>query len=313
MDCTHPRHRRLAQRGSACRALLLLALLASIGAPRAFAEEGAGDDDAAAAPVVDVRPHSDEVVAAALERFKKSFAKPSMDARLRILQWLGRHRHKKVLRTLSKILTRDRNLEIKAMAARGIGYQLSEAKSARKVLTKALDKFKRYGSREAPEDDEIEAINEEEAQILVACVDGLRALHPHAPKRHKRDGWDAIEPLIDHMHDDVAIAVFRYCGETKEYRGLPRILEWFNYYPDGHSWNGASATVDTGTAGSADAKAARAKVQRAMAGRKKKARPDAHAEMAKAVEQITGEALKDPKALTAWMKENKRLLQRNGV
>ena len=297
--------------------LVLLFLVASLAPQqRAGCEDaapGAGAKVEEAQPVVDIRPHDDKDVAKALERFKIRFAKPSVDQQLSTLQWIGRYRHKKVLKTLKKILFRHKNLELRAMAAQGIGNQFSEAKSARKSLNEAVKKFKRYGSRANPEDDEIEAINNEEAQILVACIDSLRKLHPHAPRRHKRDGWDDLAPMIDHRSDAVAVAMFRYCGATKELRGLKRIVAWFNYYPDGYSWAGASATVDTGAAGTADADAARSAVQGMMAGRVKKARPDAHAEMVKCVKELTGKDMKDPKELVAWMKANKQMLKRAGA
>lgn len=257
--------------------------------------------------------HSDEDVKAAKERFEKDWDTGQLDKQVGILRWYGLYRHRDVRKRLEKILEREKNLELKAIAAEGLGNQWSDPKMARKALEDAIKEFRRYGSREDPDDAETIAVNEEEAKVLVACIHGLRTIHPYAPRRHRNDKWDDLEPLIDHMHDDVAIAMFRYIGETKEYRGLPKMLEWFNYYPDGHSWAGASASVDTGAEGNADAKAAKAKVGRAMAGRKKKARPNAWEAMQKAAEKLTGTLFDNPNALQAWMDENKRLLAEHGV
>ena len=288
------------------RAAWLLAGLAGLGlvAPLAVgAEEEA----------LEAASHEDAVVDEATERFEAEWDAGALDKQVTILRWYGLHRHRDVRKRLERILDREKNLELKAVAAEGLGNQCSDAKAARKALEEAVKAFRRYGSREDPEDPETIAVNEEEAKVLVACLDGLRRLHPYAPRRHRNDNWDDLEPMIDHLHDDVAIAMFHYVGETREYRGLPKILEWFNYYPDGHSWAGASASVDTGTSGNADARAARSKVARAMAGRKKKARPGAWEAMQKAVEAITGEAIDTPAALDAWMDANERLLDEHGV
>lgn len=259
------------------------------------------------------QPHADDLVKDATARFEKEFSAGELDAKVRILKWYGMHQHKTVLKKLTRILEREPELELKQLAALGIGNQASEAKEARSVLEKALETFRRYGSREDPEDEETERVNEFEARVLVACIDGLRVLHPHAPRRHKNDNWDEIKVMIDHMHDDVAIAMFKYCGETKEWRALPQIMEWFNFYPDGVSWAGASATVDTGAAGTKDANAARSKVKSMMAGRRKKARPNAWLAMAGAVKAMTGEEMAKPADLKAWMEEKEDFLAKQGV
>ncbi len=257
--------------------------------------------------------HTDDVVKQAMARFEAEYDSGALDKQVTILRWLGAHRHPTVRKRLERLLMRETNLELKALAAEGLGNQASDAKAARRALEVAVKEFARYGGAEDPKGPAAIARNEEEAKVLVACLHGLRTLHPYAPRRHKNDAWDDLEPMIDHMHDDVAVAMFEFVGETKEYRGLPKILEWFTYYPDGASWSGASATVDTGAEGNTDAKAARAKVMRSMAGRKKKARPGAWDSMRKAVEQVTGVALTTPAELKAWMEENKRLLAQHGV
>ena len=103
------------------------------------------------------------------------------------------------------------------------------------------------------------------------------------------------------------------CGRLKEYRALPIILEWFNYYPDGYSWSGGSVRVDTGAAGNKDAKAAKAKWKAKFGGRAKKARPLVWEKMVEALELITGEEFAKPEQLEKWMKDNKLLLRKHGV
>jgi hypothetical protein len=254
-------------------------------------------------------PHEDKVVKEARERFKKDFDDPDMDKRIRILRWYGMHMHKTVLKDLKKIFLTDKSVELQAVAAEGLGNQLPYPRDASIALMTGLKKHEDYASRELVEGDPQEYVQDNEARVLTNALHALGKLGQKPDKK----GWKLIRNLIDHFHDDVAIAMLNWCGATKEWRSLPIILEWFNFYPDGYSWSGASASVDTGAAGNKDANAAKAKVKAKLAGRAKKARPQAHEAMKKALKAITGKDFEKPKELQAWMDENKQLLKKNGM
>ena len=69
----------------------------------------------------------------------------------------------------------------------------------------------------------------------------------------------------------------------------------------------------TGAAGGGDAAKAKAKFNAMFGSRPKKARPEAHLAMRKALEEITGTKFTTYEELKAWMKKNKALLKKNGA
>ena len=287
-----------------CLGVALLALL--LASPAALAKES---KDKAPEP----KSHADKDVEDAIKRFNSEYKLKDVDRKIRILRWIGHYRHPSVLKKLKKIVMTEKDAEIQAVAAEGFGNQISIAKDANKVVKAALQKFRKFGSREDPKTPELIGRNNEEAQVLVRLLESLAKLYPYDTRRHKNDGFKDLIKFIDHNSDDVACAMFEYIGTTKEYRSLPRVLEWFNFYPDGYSWAGASAKVDTGTAGSADQKAAKAKALGKAGARRKKIRPAAWQAMSDAVKELTGKEMKKPKELKDWMSDNKILLKKHGL
>ena len=91
------------------------------------------------------------------------------------------HIHKSVLKRLKKIVMNPAtNPELAAKAAEGLGYQVSVAKDATKVIKATLQKLKKYGSREEPKTNELIARNHEEAQVLVRLFESLTTLQPYS-------------------------------------------------------------------------------------------------------------------------------------
>jgi len=281
------------------RAVLVIStllVLAVVCVPPVAAEE-------AAAP----KPHTDQQLKEheVFDRFEEKFKSDDMDDRIQILRWFGMWRHKKVTRELKKIWLKDKDFEHRAVAAEGLGHQTPYAKKAGKYLIDGLDKMTKMASREDPEGDEL-LEQTLEARAIVAGIKAVAALG-------YKDGWDTLKVYIDHYDDSVAAEMMLTCGHLKEYRALPILLEWFNFYPDGYSWAGGSVKVDTGAAGNADAKAAKAKWKAKYGNRKKKARPGAWDALIQSLEMITGVKFQKPDELKAWMKENKVLLRKHGV
>ncbi len=239
------------------------------------------------------------------DRFEQGYAEKDIDKRMQVLRWFGQWRHKKVLRELKKIWRKEKQLELLAVAAEGLGNQTPFAREAGKALVQGLEDRDDWASREDPEGDE-EIQQKLETRVL---VQGLRAIG----NLGYRDGWDDIKSFIDHDNDDVAAEMMLVCGRMKEYRALPMILEWFNYYPDGYSWSGGGVKVDTGASGNKDRTAAKAKWKAKYGRRKKKARPLVWDKMVEAVEMLTGEKMSKPDELKAWMDEHERFLKKHGV
>lgn len=255
-----------------------------------------------------VQPHADDVVEKARERFESDFASDDMDKRLRILAWYGMHMHKTVLKDLTKLYLKDKNVEIQGAAAKGLGNQLHDPKRAARVLLQGIEKYEDYAGRTDPEGND-EVLNENEATVLVNSLASYANLGIKPDKKN----WKLIKGLIDHPHDGVCIAMLDWCGATQEFRSLPMIHEWFSFYPDGYSWSGGSVRVDTGAAGNKDAKAAKAKYKAKYGKRAAKARPKAHEAMKRALKAITGEDFEKPKELKQWMDDNKVMLKKKGV
>lgn len=281
------------------RALFVLSsllVIAVLCAPPVLAEDAA-----------EAKPHTDQQLKEheVFDRFKEEYKSDDVEDQIKILRWLGMWRHKKVLRELKKIWLKEKDYELRAVAAAGLGQQSPYAKKSGKYLTDGLGKMTRLGSREDPEGDELL----QQTLEVRAIVAGIKAVGTLGYK----DGWDTLKVYIDHYEDAVAIEMMLTCGRLKEYRALPILLEWFNFYPDGYSYAGGSVTVDTGAAGNEDAKAAKAKWKAKYGARKKKARPMAWEALIQSLEMITGEKFEKPVELKDWMKKNKVLLRKHGV
>lgn len=250
-------------------------------------------------------PHDDALVEERMERFEAKYASDDMDDRLSVLRWWGQHRHKLVLKSLKKIWLKEKDLELKAAAAEGLGHQLSHPKDALKLLVQGLEKNKKLASW-VPETDEDALKIHIEEQVLVKALESLGRLG-------RKADWKKLKGFIDHNSDPVAIAAIQYFSAVKEYKAIPVIYQWFEHYPDGVSWSGGSVRVDTGAAGNTDAKAAKAKWKAKYGGRAKKARPNAFAAMVECVKVLTGEEIEKRDDLKAWMDANKVFLKKHGV
>lgn len=275
---------------------VVLALLVSL-VPAATAE-AKGKKDLPAA-------HGDKVVKDALARFEKDYASDDMDDRLRILKWLGMHRHKKVISRLKKVWLKEKDLELVAAAGSAFQYQTSHPKDATKLLLQGLDKYRKLAGK-SPTTEQERMQEDLEASVLVNALKSYETLG-------RPIDWKKMKGFIDHNSDDVAIAMIKLCEQRKEWKALPVIYEWFHHYPDGVSWSGGTVKVDTGAAGNKDANAAKAKWKAKYGSRAKKARPNAFKAMVECVQSLTGEKIEKRDQLKEWMKENKDFLKRQGV
>lgn len=251
-------------------------------------------------------PHTDAQVAPALEQYRRDSAATDMDKRLQALRALGRWRHKEVLKELKRVLVKEQDLELKAAAAEGFQHQTSFGTDAARPLAEQLKQWKDWASQEESSDPAVEERIKYEARVLAAIWTSIGALGWKEP-------WKDWKGYIDHPHDDVAAAAISAFGKLKEYRALAPLLEWFNIYPDGISWEGGSVRVDTGAAGTTDQKAAEAAWKAKYGGRKKKARPGVVDALLKAVKDITGQEFAKPAELKQWMEDNKVLLRKHGA
>lgn len=280
------------------RPIVLAGLMAFLPAPVALAE---GEEERKK-----VEPHTDAQVAPVLEAYRREAASEDLEKRLRALRALGRWRHKEVLKELKRVLGKEDDLELKAVAAEGLGHQLAVPAEAGRALADFLKVQASWASKPDTQSPEEQQRVADEARVLVACWNSVGALG-------WKDAWKEWKDYMDHEHDDVASASITAFGRIKEYRALPGLLEWFNIYPDGVSWEGGSVRVDTGAAGDKDQKAAQAAWKAKYGGRAKKARPAVVDALLRAVREITGQEFTKPAQLKQWMDDNKALLKKHGV
>jgi len=112
--------------------------------------------------------------------------------------------------------------------------------------------------------------------------------------------------LFTHDDDGVAMAAVETVGKIGDRSvllPLREIYELNNMDPG----KGVSVRVDTGSAGSADARAAQAKGRRMEKLRRVHIRKEMLAVIEKALFDLTGEKIQSPEQLRDWMDKNKRL------
>jgi hypothetical protein len=229
-------------------ACALCAALADVGVSPAEAEEPAAEAAAPAeeAPTMPALAEAQELEEA-LERFKEDFKAKGLKGDDKLMQkdhairTLAAVPHPVIVDRLYEIARRDRASEVRRMALEALGQQAPLAAYAGpKVVALLGDK------RMAKEDDHVLA--------SLRAIGRLRFLPP----------IDTFEGLLRHKDYAIRKQTLVVLGELKDVRLLDemlRALGSLEAQEQGESWDGAEATVDTGTAGDGDQKAAEAKAK----------------------------------------------------
>jgi hypothetical protein len=138
-----------------------------------------------------------------------------------------------------------------------------------------------------------------EPKILTQVLITLRKLD-------YRRGWDETVDLMSHDDDDVVVEVFRSIGAWKELRACLDVQGFWDAYPTEGNWSTGSVSVDTGSSGTADARAAKAKWHAKYGGRRKqRARPKCVKALKIAVKDMTGVEMEKPAEFRTWRSDNK--------
>lgn len=220
-----------------------------------------------------------DVAKSALKRFESGFDTVDIDMQLRAVRTLGKVQHPDVAKRLLKLLKDEESEHIVEAACVGLGRQITSAKKVGPKLQKVLK-----DSKTPP-------------RILAAAVSAVGAL----------DYRKAGKQLVDlAMHDDdaVSIAVFQVFGQWKDPKSLDVMQKFFDKWPDEKGFAMISVTVDTGTAGSGDQKAAQAK-GRAMqsAAAAWRPRPEVTAVLRDALKEMTGKGFRRPEDLREFRED----------
>ena len=212
-------------------------------APPGDAEAPAAAPDGPALP-----PLADaEELEAALDRFREDFKAKGLRGDDKLMQkdhavrTLAAVPHPAVVDRLFDLARRDRSPEVRHMALQALGQQVSLAAYAGPKVVQLLG-----DKRLAKDDDHVLA--------SLGVLGRLRYLAP----------VETFEALLRHKDYAIRKQVLVVLGELKDVRLLDemlRALGSLEAQEQGESWDGAEATVDTGTAGDADQRAAEAKAK----------------------------------------------------
>jgi hypothetical protein len=220
----------------------------------------------------------------AQERFEREFDTADIDFQLRAIRRYAGVQHPKIAKDLVKLLKHD-DKHVRAAVAKGLGKQLSSAKTVGPKLLKLIDDSK---------DDE------GLSKVTAASVGALAALHyEKADKTFKK--------LIHNVDDGVVASVFTAYGTWKSDAALREMLDFFKRYPDEKSFATGTVTVDTGAAGTEDAEAAKAKWKAKYGGQRGwRPRPECTQALIAALKEITGFGFRRPEDLEDYMKDPKK-------
>ena len=259
----------------ACAVLLAGALLPAVPSATGVARAS----DAAVEPEdVDAK-----TLKTALERFEREFDTADIDFKLRAVQRFAAVQHKTIAKDLLKLL-KDDDLHVRAAVAEGLGNQLTSARTVGTRLAKLID----------------DAANDEaEAKVVAAAVKAIGRLD-------WRKADEELRLLLDHPDDTVVSNVFAVWGAWKHEDALRDMYEFFERYPDEKSFKTGTVRVDTGTAGNADAKAAKAKWKAKYGGQAGwRPRPECTKALVAALKEITGMGFRRPEDLKEYLDDPK--------
>jgi hypothetical protein len=266
--------------------IVLASVLLWLAAPAVRAEEPAKEEAPKPVPPLATTAEAKAAIAAFKAEFKGKDVAKKADA----VDALGAVNHPFVVDELIKV-TKHKDPELRAAAYQNLERQRAIPDVAGKAAMSGID-FK-----------------SKDVALITHVIDTVEVL------RH-RGSLPVLLALC--RHDDHAIvrAALDAIGDMKDVRALDAVLELLKELKveDGVKWDGASASVDTGTAGDGDQKAAEAQAKAAAAGNARKGKSAAR-RMRSAGEivylvlkDLTGEAFASGKEARAWAEKHKDAL-----
>ncbi len=250
------------------------------GAPAAPAGGAKPPDKGAEEKRKDDRPvSSDEAAKAAIDRFERDFASRDEGRRMNAIVFLAQTKNDLVTKKLGALLSNP-NLEVRQAAALTLDGQYQNPDLAGELLRKAL-------------------LAEEESEVgkNIALALGRIGYVKAIP-----DMGEVMKKAGDVF---LKIEILKSFGKMKDRSALLPILDLWLLEPHGYSWEGGEESVDTGTPGDADQKAAEAKYKAKHKNDRRGAPPPMLKTyvqtIAETVFKITGEKLSGPTELMRWM------------
>jgi len=246
----------------------------------------AGDAEGKAGPKIDKATAKE-----AIKTFKKRYRQRELPLKQGAIFDLHDYDHPLVAKELRKLL-RKREVQIAQVAALAMGGQKHDVEETGETLMKTWDR----------RDDDTPVL-----QSILSAWQELGYL----------DYWPKLEKTLKDERNQLVIGTMKLLGTNKDYRALPRLLEMYHVaMPKRVKWKTGEVTVDTGTAGDADQKAAEAEFNRrygrggskekAKAKRKAKAHDERNFKhhLRRCVKAITGEGFDNAIDFEDWYLEN---------
>lgn len=258
----------------------------ALAAPAVRAEEPA--QEVAPKPVPPLATTAE--AKAAIAAFKAEFKGKDVAKKADAVDALGAVNHPFVVEELVKV-TKHKDPELRAAAYQNLERQRAIPDVAGKAVMSGLD------------------LKSKDVETITHVIDTVEVL------RH-RGSLPVLLALCRHDDHAVVRAALDAIGDMKDVRALDAVLELLKELKveDGVKWDGASASVDTGTAGNGDQQAAEAQARAAAAGNARKGKSAAR-RMRSAGEivymvlkDLTGEAFGSGKDARAWVEKNKDAL-----
>lgn len=273
---------------------LMLVLLVLLVLPAlAFAEENDGEGVAPVPPIAD-----EEVAKEALKTFKTDFRARGYkgDEKLAMkevaMRTLASVQHPLVADRLYR-LTRDRDADIRTLAALYLGTQRAIPGYAGPLVVKAI---RRNGSD------------------AIFAMFGIEAIE----RLQYRGGVEMMRALMAHKDEGVKKVAILYIGDAKEWRMLPDLLELMKELKIDKGWKteGHEVRYDSGASGDADQKKAEA-IYKAKYGKGKgkaksagRAMRDMKPVLLETMKNLTGQDFFMGASARDWAEENKDLVQK---
>ncbi len=263
--------------------LLCLAVVAPVLAPDASAEDQKKKD-----PIPPMA--SDEAAAEALAVFKQEFKASGLkgDEKLSQQDFAMRQvavvQHRSVVDMLFK-QTRNRSVDLRTAAVIYLGKQRALPGYAGERVVKAMDKQKK------------------DSTLVMAGINAIVALEYQAAS-------EVLKKLTNHKDYSVKKHAFLAIGDLKDMRLVGDIYKLLKSIKleKGQKWDGVNVTVDTGTAGDGDQKAAEKKGREQMSKNKRKGKRAARAQrdivpiIEEVLKLLTGEEFATAKMAQDWIK-----------
>jgi hypothetical protein len=263
--------------------IALYALLAAFAARPVRAEEPKPAAPNPAAPKPVPSPASSAEAKAAIGKFKEAFKGKDSVKKAAAVDALGRVNHPDVVTELMR-LVRHRDPEIRAAAFQNLGAQRAIPSVAGGALVATVD------------------VKSTDWQHLTDVVDAVEQLQ-------YRGSLPTLVKLLHHGDQSVVRWSLDAIGDLKDVRGLDAILDLMKELKidEGVKWEGGEVSVDTGTAGDGDQRAAEAAyaarygnnaAKGKAAGRKMRALGEI---LYLVLKDLTGESFHSGKAAREWV------------